>query len=71
MAAAIIKDLNELPATLRVKDIQNVLGISYATTCSLVHSEGFPLVRIGSKRIVIPKQAFIEWLERSAGGMKL
>lgn len=53
---------NELPITLNVQDVATVLGISRVNAYNLCHSEGFPAIRIG-KRILIPKQRFLGWLE--------
>ena len=39
-----------------------VLGISRARAYELVHSEGFPALKIGS-RIVVPKDKLREWID--------
>jgi len=39
-----------------------VLGISRAGAYELVHSEGFPALRIGN-RIVVPKYKLREWID--------
>lgn len=60
---------DDLPITLNVQDVATVLGISRVNAYNLCHSEGFPTIRIG-KRILIPKQHFLGWLEdrqQSAG----
>ena len=41
------------------------MGISRPKAYELANTEGFPAIRIG-KRIVIPYQAFIDWLQESA-----
>ena len=53
---------NELPLTLSVPEVAAVLGISRAGAYELVHSASFPKVKIG-KRILVPKDKFIEWLD--------
>ena len=52
---------DQLPLMLTVPDVSQVLGISLAGTYELVHSDGFPVLKIGS-RIVVPKEKFIEWI---------
>lgn len=44
-----------------------VLGVSPSSGYELMHEQGFPSLRIGS-RIVIPKEAFIRWVEEHTGG---
>ena len=48
------KSFDELPLMLNVVQVAAVLGISRAGAYELVHSEGFPALKIGS-RIVVPK----------------
>ena len=48
------KNYDELPLMLNVVQVASVLGISRAGAYELVHSEGFPALKIGS-RIVVPK----------------
>jgi excisionase family DNA binding protein len=55
-------NLDQLPLSLTVSDVSTVLGIGKQNAYDLCHSEGFPSVTIG-KRIVIPKLAFIKWME--------
>ena len=54
------KNYDELPLMLNV--VQAVLGISRAGAYELVHSEGFPTLKIGS-RIVVPKDRLREWID--------
>lgn len=53
---------DELPVTLNVQDVAAALGISRVNAYNLCHSDGFPTIRIG-KRILIPKNLFLGWLE--------
>jgi excisionase family DNA binding protein len=48
---------------MSVKELQSELGVSHVTAYTLVHSEGFPKIRIG-KRILIPRDMFMNWLEK-------
>ena len=56
------KNYNELPLMLNVVQVAAVLGISRAGAYELVHSEGFPALKIGS-RIVVPKDRLREWID--------
>lgn len=51
---------------LSVGQVQITLGISKNKAYELVHSEGFPVVRIG-RRIVVPVRQFESWVERQTG----
>jgi predicted DNA-binding transcriptional regulator AlpA len=59
----IYHSLDELPAVFSVKVLQNIMGLSRALTYDLVKQEGFPKIRV-NKRILVPKDAFIQWLDR-------
>ena len=61
------KNYDELPLMLNVVQVAAVLGISRAGAYELVHSVGFPTLKIGS-RIVVPKEKFIAWVEQNTGG---
>ena len=56
------KSFDELPLMLNVVQVAAVLGISRAGAYELVHSEGFPALKIGS-RIVVPKDKLREWID--------
>lgn len=56
------KNYDELPLMLKVVQVAAVLGISRAGAYELVHSEGFPALKIGS-RIVVPKDRLREWID--------
>ena len=53
------KNYDELPLILNVVQVAAVLGISRAGAYELVHSEGFPTLKIGN-RIVVPKDKLRE-----------
>ena len=59
------KDLDDLPAVLNVKDISKVLQISVPKAREIVYSKGFPIINraLTGRRLLIPKQGFINWLE--------
>ena len=56
------KNYGELPLMLNVVQVAAVLGISRAGAYELVHSEGSPALKIGS-RIVVPKDKLWEWID--------
>ena len=55
--------MEQLPITLSANQVAQVLGISRANAYALMHSKGFPTIQIG-KRMVVPKNKLIEWMER-------
>jgi len=51
-----------LPVSMQVSDVAEFLGIARATAYKLVKSPVFPTVNLpGIKRVVVPKQRFLEW----------
>ena len=54
--------LDQLPVTLCANQVAQVLGISRANAYVLMHSKGFPTIRIG-KRMVVPKDKFLKWMD--------
>lgn len=52
--------------TLRVKDIQKILGIGQVSAYNLIHSNSFPVTKIG-KNYRIPQKPFFQWMERQEG----
>ena len=55
--------LDQLPLALSAEDVAQVLGISRANAYVLMHSKGFPTLKIG-KRMTVPKDKLIEWMEK-------
>ena len=60
------KNYDELPLMLNAVTVKDVLGISISSAYELMKEKGLPSLKIGS-RIVVPKDKFIEWVERNAG----
>ncbi len=56
------KNCDDLPLTLTVPEVGEVLGISRAGTYELVRSKGFPYMKIGT-RILVPKDKFLAWID--------
>ena len=57
---------DQLPLMLNAEDIQAVMNFSRAMAYQLMHREDFPTIVIG-KRMVVPRDKFLEWLEDSVG----
>lgn len=57
--------LEQLPITLCAEEVAQVLGISRANAYTLMHSNGFPTIKIG-KRMVVQKEKLIAWMEAQA-----
>ena len=56
---------DQLPIVLNADQLALALGISRANAYQLMHSKGFPTLRIG-KRMLAPKDKFLEWLDSKA-----
>lgn len=63
------KSYDELPLFLNAQTVSKVLGVSPSSGYELMHDPDFPVLKIGS-RMVVPKEEFIEWVERHAGGQQ-
>ena len=61
-----IKSLDDLPVCLNVADIAQVFRVSRSVAYRIVKQKGFPSIRVGEKRIVIPKDKFIEWMDEQS-----
>ena len=67
MKESVYKSYDVLPLFLNAGTVAKVLGVSPSSGYELMHEQGFPALRIGS-RIVIPTEAFICWVEEHTGG---
>ncbi len=56
------KNYDDLPLTLTVPEVGEVLGISRAGAYELVRSKGFPRMKVGT-RILVPKDKFLAWID--------
>ena len=57
----------QLPLMLNANQLAGVLGISRAGAYELMHSKGFPTLRIG-KRMMVNKDHLARWIDRQSGG---
>lgn len=65
MSKTVYKSVEELPLMLKPEDVGVVLGISRNNAYAVVHSKGFPAVKIG-KQYRIPREKFIAWMNNVA-----
>ena len=68
MKESVYKSYDELPLFLNAETVAQALGVSSTSGYELMHEPDFPALRIGN-RIVIPKEAFIRWVEDHTGGV--
>lgn len=61
------KSYDELPLFLNAELVAQVLGVSPSSGYELMHEQEFPTLRIGN-RMVVPKEKFIQWVERHTKG---
>ena len=53
--------------TITVGEMASMLGISAPLAYELIKREGFPVVRVSQRRIIIPMEALKRWLNEQAG----
>ena len=61
------KSYDELPLFLNAELVAKVLGVSPSSGYELMHEPDFPILKVGS-RMVVPKEKFVEWVERHTNG---
>ena len=57
----------QLPFALNAEQVAQVLGISRSGAYQLMHSDGFPTLRIG-KRMVVPRDQLFCWISSQCPG---
>ncbi len=67
MKESVYRSYDALPLFLNSNTVSKVLGASSSSTYELMHTEGFPTLRIGS-RMVVPKEQFIQWVSAHTQG---
>lgn len=55
--------------TLSVPEMGEMLGISRPKAYEIIKKEGFPVIRITEKRLIIPKAALEKWLNEQPFGI--
>ena len=61
------KSYDELPLFLNAETVAKVLGIAPSSAYELLHEADFPVLKVGN-RMVVPKEKFVEWVERHTTG---
>ncbi len=64
---SVYKTCEELLLFLNANLVAQVQSIAPSSAYELMHESSFPVLKIDS-RMVVPKEKFIEWVERNAGG---
>ena len=67
MKESTYKNYDDLPLFLNVAMVARVHGVAPSSAYELMHEKDFPALRIGN-RVVVPKEAFIRWVEQHTGG---
>ena len=67
MKTSSYKSYDELPLFLNAELVAKVLGVSPSSGYELMHEPDFPVLKVGS-RMVVPKEKFVEWVERRTSG---
>jgi excisionase family DNA binding protein len=62
MPIATVKDVQDLPAVLKMAQLQQLLGISRPKAYDLAKRRGFPVVRFG-RALRVPRDALMRWLD--------
>lgn len=63
------KNYDDLPLFLNAQTVAKVLGVSPSSGYELMHKNDFPVLKVGS-RMVVPKEKFMEWVEKHTGGQQ-
>jgi hypothetical protein len=66
-----IKNFDDLPVVIGVTTISRILGVSISVAYQIVHMDGFPKVVVGKRRILIPKEKFVDWFNQMSDGKAL
>ena len=61
------KSYDELPLFLNAEMVGNVLGVSSTVCYEMMHAGKLPVLRIGS-RLIVPKEKFLQWIEKNTSG---
>ena len=64
----IYRSLEEMPMILSAGDLGAFLGLSRGKVYELLNSRDFPTLRIG-KRMMVPKDKFLNWIDQNTGGL--
>ena len=65
MKNSMATQFDQLPLMLNAQQIAETLGLSRAGAYELLHSKGFPTLKVG-KRLMVSKENFIGWINRNS-----
>ena len=54
--------------TVSVEEMASMLGISRSVAYQLIKEDGFPVIRVSERRLIIPIKSLEKWLEERAVG---
>ena len=54
----------ELPTYMNAEQIASYLGVSKTSVYEMMHTKGFPMVRIG-RRIIVASKDLLSWIDRN------
>ena len=60
----------EYDENITVDELKRYLRIGTTSVYKLIHSEGFPAIRVSPRRIIIPKAALDDWMKRNVDKAK-
>ena len=69
MKTSVCKSYDDLLLFLNASLVSQVLGVSISTAYELLNEPGFPVLRVGSRMVVL-KEKFIQWVEQNTAGGK-
>jgi len=52
---------------ISVKELSKLLGVNLQAAYNLTHRDGFPVIRISEKRVIIPMEGLKKWLATNGG----
>lgn len=67
MKTSQFKNYDDLPLFLNAETVARTLGVAPSSAYELMHELDFPILKVGS-RMVVPKEKFIQWVERNTKG---
>lgn len=59
-------EINEMPSLLTVKEVAKVLRIGRNAAYDLVYKNNFPVLRLGPKKIRVPKKELLRWIHEKS-----
>ncbi|EJP84675.1 helix-turn-helix domain-containing protein [Bacillus cereus] len=59
----VTNDSTDYPIMLNVTHLEEILGVAKRTAYEIMDQKGFPLMKIGRKKVV-SRDAFFNWLEK-------